>query len=221
MKLLDFLVDLIFPNRCAFCDDFIEWDKHACDDCISKLEFANNFIRYDDNNVFKLCVSVVRYDGIAKDGILSFKHPEGINTAKYLVPILCDNLAKAEISDKIDFVTAVPVIKKRFAERKYNHAEVIAKLVAKILVTDEDYELLGRNKTAKSQHELSRLERIEAVKGRYFIKNKNPDIKGKTILLCDDIITTGSTLSECAKLLLEAGAKEVYSCTLATTMNND
>lgn len=221
MKLFDFLVDFVFPNRCGFCDSFIEWDKFACDDCINKIESANSFIRQDDNGNFKLCISAVYYDGVAKDGILNLKHPEGINTAKFFVPMLCDNLEKTELCGKIDLVTAVPACRGLFSERKYNHAEIIARLVAKQLGISRNYRILGRHKSEEAQHELSRSERVRAVKDLYFLKNRIPDIKGKTILLCDDIITTGSTLSECSRLLLEAGAREVYACTLATTKDKN
>lgn len=217
MRILDFLSDLIFPNRCGFCDELIAWDEYACDKCIDKIEFADNPIEKDNNGNFKLCVSAVHYGGAAKNGILNLKHPEGINAAKYLVPFLCESLEKAGLFGKIDIVTAVPVYQRKLSEKRYNHAEVIAKLVAKRLGCDENYKIIGRRKTKFLQRELSRDERIEAVKGVYFIKDKIPDVKGKTILVCDDIITTGSTLSDCSRLLLEAGAKEVYACALATT----
>ena len=217
MKIFDFLLDIVFPNRCGFCGDFISWDKLSCENCINKLEPTDNYLREDDFGNFTLCASTVEYTGTAKDGILNFKYHKGTNTAKYFLPSLVKNIGNNGILDEIDLITAVPMNRKRVEETGYNHAEVIAKLLAKSLGVGCNFKILGKNKSTHHQHDLTRRERLNAVKGSYYLKTKSSDIKGKTILLCDDIITTGATLSECSRILLNAGAKKIYCATLATT----
>ncbi|MBQ8623659.1 MAG: ComF family protein [Oscillospiraceae bacterium] len=218
MKIIDFILDFFFPNRCPFCDNFIVWDKLVCNDCINQIELTDNYIRKDFDNNFTVCLSAVSYEGTAKRGLLNLKYHKGFNAAKHLLPYLIDIFKNNIVIDKIDLVTAVPMNRKRLEKTGYNHAEIIAKMVAKRLNLKYNFKILGKNKSTDRQHDLTRAERLEAVKGSYFIKHKFPDIKGKTILLCDDIITTGSTLSECSRLLLKAGAKKVYCATLGTTL---
>ncbi len=216
LKIFDFLLDLIFPNRCGFCGNFIPWDKFACDACINKLEPTDNYFRKDDFGNFVLCTSVTEYSGIAKEGILNLKRNCGTNTAKFFLPNLVNSLECAGFLEEVDLITAVPMNNKRQNETGYNHAEIIAKLLAKKLDIAYNFKIIGKNKSTHRQHDLSRRERLTAVKGSYYLKNSF-DVKGKTILLCDDIITTGATLSECSRILLNAGAEKVYCATIATT----
>lgn len=217
MKLFDYLLDWILPNRCGFCGDFIKWDELACEDCINKIEFAENFTREDFGDNYILCIYASEYKDTVREGVLNLKYHQGINTAKFLLPKLTENLNSLGISDEIDLITAVPMHRKRFSQTGYNHAEIVADLVSKSLRIKKNCKILGKNRSTRAQHELTRAERLKAVKGSYFIKRNHSDIKGMTILLCDDIITTGSTLSECSRLLLQAGAEKVYCLALAST----
>ncbi len=218
MKLLDYLLDWILPNRCGFCGDFIKWDELACQDCINEIEYPDNYIKYDDQGCFSACVYACEYRDVAKQGVLNLKYHKNINSAKYLLPRLITNLKSAGIADKIDIVTAVPMHASRLNKTGYNHAQIIADMVSKCLNIDKDHKLLGVTRSKGTQHELSREDRMIAVKGRYFIKSTAwKKVYGKTVLLCDDVITTGSTLSECSRLLLQAGADKVYCLALAST----
>lgn len=216
-NLYSFLVDFLLPNRCPFCDSFIGHREVCCDDCKDKIEFCKKPIRYDENGIFSFCVSCVYYSGTAKDGILSLKYSLGLNCAKYLTPFLIENLYRSGIIDEIDLILAVPMNYRRKNESGYNHSESVAKIISDTLNIPRSFDVLKRTGEYHVQHLLSESERKEAVKDKYFIKDNKNLIKGKTILLCDDIITTGSTLSECSRLLLENGAEKVYCCTLATT----
>ncbi len=217
MKLFDYLLDWILPNRCGFCEDFIKWDKLACDDCIKEIEYAEDFIQKDSNGYFTFCVYASEYRDTAREGALNLKYHQGINTAKFFLPKLIENLSSMGVCDEIDLVTAVPMNRKRYYETGYNHAEIVADIVSNRLGIKKNYNILGKNRSTSAQHELSQIQRYKAVKGSYFIKRNHFDIKGMTILLCDDIITTGSTLSECSRLLLEAGAERVYCLALEST----
>ncbi len=211
-----FLIDLVYPNRCGFCLKVIPWNKLICPECEEKPVYSETPIRYDSNGNFTLCISTCEYSGIAKRGVLNLKYHYAKNTAEYLVPRLTE-LILAHIPDEIDLITFVPMTKWRKGEYGYNQSKVIADYLSRALETECDGKLLAKISKVKTQHSLTADDRLKNAKSAYKIGKSKRSINGKTILLVDDIITTGATLSSCAKLLLEQGAERVYCCTLAHT----
>lgn len=218
-KLFHYITDIFFPNRCPLCLKFIEWNEFICNECAEelipfpkeicpicgKVECFCGTINYDRAFV---CFC---YEGKAKRGILSLKdgHKEfGIYSGK----LLGEKILKSEI--KADAVAPIPMSIESYRKRRYNQAEIIAQEIAEInhipLLTD----LLYKKKSAV-QHTLTKAERLENISA-YGIKNCLK-LDNKKIILCDDVITTGSTLNKCAALLKESGAAEVYAAVGTTT----
>ena len=113
---------------------------------------------------------------------------------------------------RFDFICFVPLRSERLKNRGYNQAECLARDISSIIgVPCRD--VLVKIKSNHVQHELDIIHRRENVRGVYDVK-PDVDVSGKTILLCDDIITSGSTLGECVKVLFEKGAKDIYCCTI-------
>jgi ComF family protein len=114
----------------------------------------------------------------------------------------------------LDAVVPVPLHPKRQRERGYNHAQIIAKYVA----DSKDVQLLDKHlvkvKNVPPQMSLAMEDRVKSVKGAFAVK-KPEEIRGKVVLLLDDVFTTGSTAGECSRLLVEAGAQEVRALTIA------
>lgn len=226
-----YILDIFFPNRCPYCGKVIKWSDTCCEKCFSKIPFIStehckrcgqeNCICDKTEIYYDGCVSIVDYSGIVREGIINFKLDKAVN----LVDVFQDNIYK-EISymteiDKIDIVTAVPMHKLAKRKRGYNQADIIAKTVSKIISKQSNTKLLIKTNNEIAQHELSMIERAEAVNG-LFVLNKRliNEIESKAVLLCDDIITTGSTLNECARVLKSNGAKKVYCLTIASTHLN-
>lgn len=225
-RLYRFLVDIILPNRCPCCDKFIKWDKFICNDCTKKIVYAdekvcskcgkaecicNKGVYYDG------CITLTYYEGVVKEGIHRLKYSRGMNFAYFFDDEIVRKLYERGYSQIADIITCVPMTKSSKAERGYNQSEEIAKIIAnKINVPVIPY-LLRKQFNNVSQHSLSEKERYEAVKD-LFVINKKYDIKDKTIILCDDVLTTGSTLNECSRILKEHGAKAIYCVALATTI---
>ena len=115
---------------------------------------------------------------------------------------------------KYDIIIPVPVSKKRFKQRGYNQSALIAKNLAKTLNIDYKENVLVKIKDNKPQSEMGQDKRKSNVKGVYTIKNKEI-INQKKILLIDDIFTTGNTVNECAKVLIENSANNVGIFTIA------
>ncbi len=115
---------------------------------------------------------------------------------------------------ELEAIVPVPLHPKRERERGYNHAQMIAKKLAEY----RDVQLLDKQlvkvKNVPPQMSLAMEDRLRSVKGAFAV-NKQEEVKDKVILLIDDVFTTGSTVGECSRLLLQAGAREVRALTIA------
>ncbi len=225
-NIYSFVTDLFFPNRCPICDKFIKWNELICEDC---LEILSNYEVYEckicNKEICKCKGEDLHYDGAmstlyykeeVKNGIVAFKVKNGINFAEYYSFYIAKKLKDSGIASEIDGIICVPMHKEKTVERNYNQSEIFAKIVAKRLKIRYYNKVLIKKFNNVAQHTLSAEDRKIAVKDLFLVKNKN-EILGKNILICDDVLTTGSTLSECAKVLKENGASKVYVATIART----
>ncbi|MFA5658884.1 MAG: ComF family protein [Oscillospiraceae bacterium] len=225
MRLKDFFIDLILPNRCPCCGGFIEWDRLVCEKCLSEIEFVKDDVCphcgktncvCDTGLNYSECVVGAYYDGIVRDGILSLKLDNGINFAKFFAQLLSSKLTDRGLCDEIDVVTAVPTTRGKLKQRGYNQAREIAEIISKRIEKPFYDNILTKLDKGLIQHTLDFKSRREAVRGAFGF-SAGTDVGGKTVLLCDDIITTSSTLNECACQLKNAGAKKVICTVIATT----
>ena len=114
-----------------------------------------------------------------------------------------------------DIICAVPIHKKRKAERGYNQSELIARELAKSIPNIKYKNLLIKTKNNKRQSDLKKLERAKNVINVYEMQNRQI-IANKRIVLVDDVYTTGNTVNECSRILKQSGAKEILVITLAS-----
>lgn len=167
------------------------------------------------------------FDFLISSGNYVFPFSEIIKIYKYKNrPVLSSKLARKLYSSylahshlgKIDYLTWVPMRRAETRERGYNQSELLAKEFAKISSL-KCVELLYKASNIPSQTKLPEEKRINNVKEAYKIKEKELKKlkleKGKSIIIIDDVLTTGSTLNECAKKLKEVGFKKVYGLVLA------
>lgn len=216
-KLATFIIDLLFPNRCPICREFINWNEFICGKCGSKLRPFPDDICPKCGKNFCMCKEIkydkafvcFYYENSAKAGIFSLK--DGHKEFGYYT----GNLLGQKISESIkaDCIVPVPMSKKSYRNRRYNQAEVIAKQIADINNIPLYNNFIFKNESA-TQHNLSKAERIKNVSAYY---SGNLKLDNMKIILCDDIITTGSTMNRCAAILKEMGAAEVYAAAAATT----
>lgn len=161
-----------------------------------------------------MCLSSLPYVGIFRNAVRNFKF-NGKRSYKTSLGKLVARDIKKEYKDKVfDIITAVPLHKSRFKERGFNQSAELARVISKEL--DIPYaETLIKKRNNKVQHTLKASERQTNVKGAYKVLNKDI-IKNKNILIIDDIITTGCTLTECTDMLLKGGAKSVFCATVCS-----
>lgn len=203
---------LLFPCRCPFCDEAINSDEPCCDDCKKYLEIVPSVRTLPNGHK---CLSAFLYEGIYRKAVLKYKYHKR-KQLHYQFAIILSTIIKEKYYD-IDFdcYTSVPphIHKRKNTDKKFDQTSLLAKETAK-LDKIQYQRLLFQSKEYRTQHTLSKEERIVNVKGVFECLN-DADINNKTILLFDDIVTTGNTLSSCVDMLMKNGAKQVYCVTIA------
>ncbi len=220
--LIKSLVSILYPDTCLDCGDVIKDGEYFCDCCYEMLARINpdkQCIKCGldkkhctcKKNVYSFdgVIAPFYYDGGAKSAMHAYKFGKRIYIADFFAEQM-SLLFKYVYSDmKFDGICYVPLSNKSFRKRGFNQSREIASRMSKILKIPLVEDSLGCKNKKKSQHKTDYLERAKNVNGVFF--SKRP-IRGR-ILLVDDIKTTGSTLNECSKQLLGAGAGSVYCIT--------
>ncbi|MEK7851725.1 MAG: ComF family protein [Deltaproteobacteria bacterium] len=227
--LLSSFLDLIFPRRCTFCDgicrepicpvckDAVKFvapplcticgvpfksdaiSSHTCGDCIKEKRY------------FSWARGVLIYDDASAKAIQRFKYKKDTTYSRALGSIIS---SYSKLKD-FDMVVPVPLHIKRLRERGFNQSLLLARVVGKRYRIIVDPFALKRTRWTEPQVNLSGKERKLNVKGAFEVRK---DVKGKRILLVDDVYTTGATVRECSKILKKSGAKDICVLTLARTV---
>ena len=209
MSLLESLASLLFPPRCAFCGK--PGVHGVCSECEKALPYCKTPLH--ERAEIGACLAPLKYEGIVREALLNYKFHAGQSRCTGFGDVLAQAVAE-HFGGEFDIVTYVPVSKKRKQERGYDQSYLLAReTCCHWSVAPET--LLQKTKDNVAQSSLSsREERQKNVVGAYVAVNVDK-IKGKRILLIDDILTTGATLREAARVLREAGAERVICATLA------
>ena len=193
------------PSYCLCCGRFFGAleEPHLCQDCLQKRP------------PFSHHRSSGKYKGKLKDIILLYKYRHFQVLGKDLAHLVYRALGREEeIWWNVDAIVPVPLHPKRKKERGFNQAQIIAKELARIKRIELGDQLLLKIKNVLPQTSLRVEEREESVSGAFAVA-KGDKIKGKVVLLVDDVYTTGSTVRECSSVLRNAGVKEVKALTVA------
>lgn len=241
MKIWQKILNFILPPRCVLCGKVLRDDQGICDSCINNVEFLKLPICYrcgqplnevtGQNNAHLLCARCLRtkrqvfrlsrsafaYDDFSKKLILDFKFYDYTDLAALLAKMLY--VAGNDIFQSgVDIIIPVPLHYTRLIKRKYNQSSLLAKELSKLTGIKTDNFILRKKRRTKPQVECSGTARLNNLKNAFIVKNP-AKIKGKRVLLIDDVLTTGATLRECAVTLKRAGAKSVDNLTAARVIN--
>ena len=230
---INLLIRIILPPRCLHCGKVISNDDCLCSECFNKISFITKpycihcgtpLLNKSVGDLYcATCLnkkdglrysrSAVIYDEFSKKLILDFKFFDHIENKKLLANWMF--LAGKDIFDSdVDVIIPVPLHYTRLLKRKYNQSAILSSELSKLTNIPADYKSLVKSKITQPQAECSGKMRIKNIKNAFTVKYPE-NIKGKRVLLIDDVYTTGSTLRECAKILSKAGAKSVDSLTVA------
>jgi len=225
-------LNLILPPRCLVCGKILGSDNGLCEECFNKIRFISYPICYkcgtplitettshcascvsDNKNPFRFQRSMVYYDDNSRPLIVNFKFHDKTENSKFLARWLYS--AGHDIWEQgADILMPVPLHNARLRHRKYNQSALLCKDLSKFVNIPVDYHSLVRHKNTRPQVEFNGKEREHNVKHAFKVRNKQA-IQNKRIVIIDDVMTTGSTIKECALELLKNGAQSVDVITIA------
>jgi len=234
-KIWSFFVDLLFPIECLDCGREGEW---LCAECFLKIKIEDRQScqgcgRFGLTGV--ICAHCK--PNWALDGVLSALEYDRVISAK-LVKALKYNFVKdvslvlaklflkfynslklqglaPDFGERKIFFIPVPLHPKRLRWRGFNQSELIARLIAANLGGEFLSDVLIRIKNILPQTQFKGSERIKNIEGCFKFVGETEQVKGKIVILVDDVMTTGATINECAKALKLAGAKKVWGFAMA------
>jgi len=212
MDYIEKILNLVYPNVCGICGEINKFS--ICNKCNIKIKqnIKPNQEKIENNKIEHMYL--FKYDGTLRDKMILYKFHENAHLYKMFAEIVAKNELANNFLKQYDIILPVPIHKNRKKLRGYNQSELIVKELAKNTRIQITTNALIKQKNNISQSTLNKLERIENVKNVYALKNSET-LKNKKILIFDDIYTTGSTVSECIKILEQAHPKQIGVLTLA------
>jgi competence protein ComFC len=223
-------LDILFPPCCAGCG---EWGERYCKTCFATTKTINpnicqicgEPIGLETGSTCKRCKTTDIYFTAVRSWAL-FEDPLkfAIHKLKYqrnigLGEVLAEPLARLlfDCDWDIDLITAIPLDMIRKQERGFNQSVLLARPLSWASKIPFNEKAVTRSQNTRSQVGLSRDERKENMAGAF--RSDTKIVKGKSILVIDDVITTGSTINACSKAMIEAGVEHVYGMTLARSVH--
>lgn len=232
--LIDAVLDFIYPRVCVCCNHELESDEsficQSCEDSLTYIQtpichtcgspvFREGIEKCDNCLRKQIYYDQVRSeldynDELVRQMIHAFKFEYMNSMVNGLSKYLVLAFEQYYSHEKIDLILSVPLHKSRLRQREFNQAHLLAKHFADDVHIPLCDDLVVRNRSTQPQSQLKPNERMKNVKDAFSIR-KPDEVNGKTILIIDDIVTTGSTVNEMSKVLRESGAKRIFALSLA------
>lgn len=225
-KIRNVLLDIFYPPRCPVCGAVIPSGENLCEKCKGKRldPFSLCFYcgkPFDEclcaasNYDFDGVTAVFRYEDV-RTGILKLKFHRARHAGVLFGVLMAESIADRMGGIHFDGILCVPISEERRRERGYNQSRVLLEQIAErmgiAVLPDVLQKCRSHPPLSKTQ---SAAQRARLLRGSFEVTQKDA-IKGKTILLVDDVLTTGATLSEVSRILKKAGAERVYAAVTAT-----
>ena len=224
------MLDLLLPPRCAACDAAVRVQGQLCAACFGRTNFITPpicvrcgvpFVSIDqggadglcttcraDPPVFRQARAALRYDDQGRRLILPLKHGDQIELAHILAPMMAR--AGSALLAAADILVPVPLHRQRLFQRKYNQAAVLAQAIGRLANRPAFLDAMLRTRRTAPLEEKSPEERAQEVAGSFELRpSRIEHVMGRTVLLVDDVMTSGATANACATALLENGATAV------------
>lgn len=214
--ILECILYVIYPEdtKCLHCNKELENGSILCGKCLDKIKFCKEAYTINLRGKTLICYSATFYSKIVKELIIKFKYKGYFAIGDFFSREMYKNLLQNNI--EFDLVTYVPLSPKKNLKRGYNQSKYLAKVISK-LSNKAWSETLIKKKDTKDQKTLDKDKRWENLKS-CFQFNPRIDVKNRTIVLVDDVITSGATAYYCAEELIKNGAKSVIVLTAARSI---
>ncbi len=221
-KILCFIVDILYPKRCRFCNEVTGFSSCAkCEEQVKKLKRPIGVpLQRQGRNMdcLAFAFSPYNYDKPVSDAILRLKFSDKPLDERSFAVDIVEEIKQSDEPVKFDIITCVPSTKKEIAEHGRDLPLILAGYVADEMQISFDPDLLVKIKDTKRQMQLSGAQRRKNIKNAFAV-NANKQVTGKSVLIIDDVFTTGSTLNECAETLRREGAAFCCGATIAAAVN--
>ncbi|MDD4493295.1 MAG: ComF family protein [Eubacteriales bacterium] len=213
----NYALKLLYPPRCIFCGEIISIRKEPeiCDECSGKLPFIGKNIGIRGDDRFDSLSILFSYEGIVKTSLQNYKFHDKPAYFRTYALLLAERIGKDLDTERIDMLMAVPLHRSRLLVRGYNQSRLISRYIGRKIEKPDMTRLIIRARKTEIQSKLAGVQREDNVRGAFTVKHREK-IAGKTVLIIDDILTTGSTINECCRVLKEAGAQEVHAAAVAS-----
>lgn len=217
------ILSFVFPHRCPFCGAPLPQGERICAACKEKLPAVTGEtcprcgreIEYCScgglHFAFERCVAPFYYEDIVRKGIVNFKFYARQTSAAAYAFFAAKTVRQAYAGERFDFVTCVPLTHKEYRKRGFNQSEIFARALARELSLPYRDSLL-KPRDVRPQRKLSAKERWKNISGAFCAAKP---LHGESVLLVDDIMTTGATLDACAGTLKAAGAQKIDCAVIA------
>lgn len=232
--------NILFPPVCLACNELVEQQGALCSECWNQMEFcagpACDICGYpfeyqmEHHTICGACIqqpppygrarAVFRYNSISRQLVTSLKYHD----KTHIVPYIADWMVRAgeDILADADYIIPVPLHRRRLWMRRYNQSALLSQHITRKTSVPTLYNALVRTRYTPPQAGLNYKQRIKNVTGAFQVIAKYRfRIKGKRIILIDDVLTTGATVKACARALLKVGAQRVDVLTLGQTVKGD
>ena len=221
------ILHCFFPNKCACCKKIISPQQIFCKACKGEFEMTKGkrckicFALKEkcdcqrNPKFFFRSVSPFVYKNSLCNALITLKRIKHKRLAKYFAVEIHKNIEKKYKNVNFDAIIPVPLYASRRKQRGFNQSMLLAKELSDIMRVPVMEKALVQHEKAKAQHTLRYKQRKDNVKGIY--RAANIPIEYQRILLVDDIMTSGATLNECAKMLRLEGVTKIYCITAAKT----
>ena len=217
----NYIFDFFLPRFCPGCNKkLLSNEEPVCEECLNSILIAddnliqNEFKRkFSSTNIISGFYSkyIFEADKTLQNIVHSLKYNKQFRIGTFLGEILAEGIILKNWM--IDLILPVPIHHLKKAERGYNQSDFIVKGMSKGLKISYSARTVKRIRYTETQTNLKLQERAKNVENAFKVTNSKK-IKNKNILLVDDVITTGATTLECAKVLMNAGAEKIYACSV-------
>ena len=220
------VLDVFLPRKCSGCKEVLQADESSiCRQCLQSLkpvdpkrierEFEKDFLPSEIISNFT-SLFVFEKESILQDIIHDIKYNKQFNSAITLGKMFAQKHTNLLEEWAIDLIIPVPLHHLKKAERGFNQSDFFAKGIAKASKIKYSTNTIKRIRYTESQTGFNKIEREENMANAFKVK-KEKLVEGKNILLVDDVITTGATIRECGKALINSGADQVFAGSIAVT----
>ncbi|RDH82219.1 MAG: ComF family protein [endosymbiont of Escarpia spicata] len=229
---IDFALNRLYASRCRLCGDQGANGRDLCPDCKKDLSHNQHCCRVcaiplppaaPENSLcgscsqqhpgFEQCLAALVYDQEVGQLVSGLKFRNQLGNARLLGDLLCGYL-EGKIFEKPDFILPVPLHRSRLKTRGYNQALEIARPVGRRFGIPLRPKVCARNRATEAQADLDKGDRGKNIRGAFSVKKQ---VSGRRIVLLDDVVTTGNTVSELTRVLRQAGAARVDVWAVART----